>query len=99
MSDARNIIIKPAPGERIETTLLLPAEQAAVICGQVLHPDGEPAVGVLAVLFSEASGETIDHTVTDTAGHFCFGSLTPDQLYTIHFHEKHRNIRILEVCL
>ena len=99
MSDARNLMIKPAPGERVETALLLPSPQDAVICGQVLHADGEAAVGVLAVLFSEHSGSPIDHAVTDEEGRFCFGSLPPEQLYTIHLHEKHRCIRILEVCL
>ena len=99
MSDACNIMIKPAPGERVETTLLLPGSQDAVICGQVLHPDGEVAAGVLAVLFSAQSGVPLDHAVTDEAGRFCFGALAPEHLYTIHLHERHRCIRILEVCL
>ncbi len=99
MSDARTIIIRPAPGERVETTLLLPTREEAVICGQVLSGDGEPACGVLAVLFSEKSGSPIDHTITDEAGRFCFGALQPEQLYIIHLHEKHRNVRVLEVAL
>lgn len=98
MSDACNLMIKPAPGERVETTLLLPDSQDAVICGQVIHADGEAAGGVLAVLFSPG-GVPLDHAVTDEAGRFCFGALPPDQLYTIHLHERHRCVRILEVCL
>ena len=98
MTDACNLMIKPAPGERVETTLLLPNTQDAVICGRVLHSDGEVAPGVLAVLFSP-NGTALDHAITDEAGHFCFASLPPDQLYTIHLHERHRCVRILEVCL
>jgi len=98
MTDACNLMIKPAPGERVETTLLLPDSQDAVICGRVLHPGGEAAVGVLAVLYSPV-GTPLDHAVTDEGGRFCFASLPPDQLYTIHLHERHRSVRILEVCL
>lgn len=98
MSDACNLMIKPAPGERVETTLLLPDAQDAVICGRVFHQNGEAASDVLAVLYSPG-GTPLDHAVTDETGRFCFASLPPDQLYTIHLHERHRCVRILEVCL
>ena len=99
VSDAHNIFIKPAPGERIETTLVLEPAESASLCGLTLRADGTPVGGVLALLYADDGATPIDQAVSDEAGRFCFGPLEADRLYTIHLHERHRAIRVLEVAL
>ncbi len=99
MSEARNLFIKPSPGERIETTLILPENTQATLYGQVTRADASPVSGVLVLLFPEENAAPVDQTVTDEAGRFCFGPLEPDRLYTLHLHERHRAVRVLEVSL
>ena len=97
MSEAQAIYFKPAAGERIETTLVLPAEAQASFYAQLIR-DGAPVPGVLGLLFS-GDGVPVDQAVSDEDGRLCFGPLAPDVLYSLQLHIPHRSVRVLEISL
>ena len=99
MADAHDIYFKPAPGERIETTLILPEEEDSCFCAQLLRESGAPVPGVLGLLFTGSSPEPADQAVSDENGRLFFGPLTPDVLYTLRLHVPHRSVRVLEIDL
>ena len=80
-----NFHYKPAPGERIDTRLVVSPNSAACVFGQVAEPSGTPLAGVLVLLLrietDTPAGVPVAQMLTDTDGHFAFGGLAGDVLY------------------
>lgn len=96
-----NFYCKPAPGERVETTLQVPPDLTAAIHGIVTAPDGMPLADVLVLLFrmedESASAVLIAQVSTDADGHFAFGNLQGDALYRIKVFQQGKQVRTLEL--
>jgi len=92
---------KPAPGERIETTLQIAPDTSSAICGTVTDLDKNPLPGVLAVLFrieDDHKPILLAQISTDADGQFAFGSLDGNTLYRIKVFQQGKNVRELELA-
>ena len=89
--------VKPAPGERVETELILPSTQEAVILGCVRTADGAPAAACAVLLYGDGDAIPMKQAFTDAEGRFCFGPLAGDQLYIINIYHDDTHIRTLEI--
>jgi hypothetical protein len=91
--------VKPAPGERVESTLTLPPSQAASIYGVVQTADGTPARGCVVLLYDEHEPAPLAQAFTNEEGQFCFGPLVGDRLYIINIYYDDAQIRTLEITV
>ena len=89
--------VKPAPGERVETELILPPAQEAAILGIVRTADGSPAAACTVMLYADGDPIPLRQAFTDAEGRFCFGPLAGDQLYIIIIYHDHTHVRTLEI--
>jgi len=91
---------KPAPGERIETALVIPPDTSSAIHGVLTDPDGAPMPAVLVLLFQlaeDAPPVLIAQITTDADGHFAFGGLPGNTLYQIKLFQPNTQMRTLEL--
>lgn len=91
--------IKPQPGELLQTTISLPQDTTALIAGTVLSPRGTPQPDALVLLLRHQDGVPLSSTVTDSDGRFYFGSVEPEQLYTLLVQLEDREVRLLELTV
>ncbi len=89
--------IKPAPGERVQAELTLPAAQESFLLGTVKTAAGDPAVGCAVLLQADGGGVPVHQAVTDETGRFVFGPLPGDQLYIINIYHDDTHVRTVEI--
>ena len=95
-----NFHCKPAPGERIETTLAIPPDTSSAIHGVLTDPKGVPRPAVLVLLFrleADAAPVLIAQITTDADGHFAFGGLPGDTLYQVKLFQANTRMRTLDL--
>ena len=98
-----NFYCKPAPGERVETTLQVRKDLTSVIHGVISTSDHIPLTEALVLLFREEEGALhpvlVGQVTTDEEGHFAFWNLQGDILYQIKIFQQGKQVRTLEVTL
>ncbi len=98
MSQTFRFFVKPAPGERVETTLSLPPEHRALLLGTVLSGT-EPAPELPVLLFDAETHRPLMQAYTDEDGCFALGPLEPERLYCVSVCQCGTAVRTLEISI
>ncbi len=98
MSQNFRFFVKPAAGERVETTLTLPPEHRALLLGTV-QSDGAPVRDIIVLLFDAETHRPLMQAYTDEDGAFMLGPLEPERLYCVSVAQCDTIVRTLEISI
>ena len=99
MSDYSRFFARPDEGELLTARVTLTGQPGCAILGTACTPEGRPAQGALALLFSiaeDGSPALLGQFVTDEEGQFFFGPLQSGRLYLVKLAAGGSGVRVLE---